>query len=235
MSDQKQPEGEWLRRIVARMERARKKLPEPYWLTGEWPTWVTNVARELGTGLFPTAKLKVGPNWTPGEVGAILGQQIAYAEADLPELCNGKRPQWREMRKLFGKDIKKRVETFARKWERDFLPDRVRAIKFALSLALVQDYHESARFFAAFGRAIQRKPSRAGDIGRTSTQIYVFFLIFWRSVEKLKSVRELHTVLCKIFGSHLVGDLKRVEKMCQRLELRFAQRGRPKKLQIQTS
>jgi hypothetical protein len=96
-----------------------------------------------------------------------------------------------------------------------------RALKFAFGLGIEQEYHACARFFAAFGRAIERRPSSEGDIGRTNTKIYIVLLVAWRSVEKLGSVPMLHRVLCKIFGNHVVGDLKRVEKICERIGLSY--------------
>ncbi len=234
MREEPKTDREWLRRIVARMERARKKLPEPAWLNGEWPTWVENVGRELLKTLFPTAKLKVSPNWEPGEVGAMLGQQIAYFDslARLMEVPS-EEPDWKKLRLVYGEDIKRRVEAYDKKLKEQFLPDVMRGMKFAVTLALEQEYRSCAKFFAAFGRAIQRTLSGGGDFGRTNTQIYIVLLIGWRSVEKLNSIPVLHRALCRIFGTHLVGDLKRIEKMCQRLDLHLGRRGRPAKIKVQ--
>jgi hypothetical protein len=215
----------WLQRIVARLNRAYKKLPEPYWLKGEWPNWVSNVARELSKALSPTAHLKVSPNWEPGEVGAMLGQQIAYGAYDPTpdfEASLKKRISWKDLRKTFGKDIKERIEKFITKIEREFVPEFIGALKFAVGLAIEQEYEDTAKFFAALGRAVQRRPATGADIGRTNTRIYVFLLIHWRSVEKLGSVPALHKVLCKVFGDRLVGvKVKRVEKICERVGLSY--------------
>jgi hypothetical protein len=225
VTKQNKKKRRWLQQIVARLNRAYKKLPEPYWLKGEWPNWVSNVARELSKALSPTAHLKVSPDWEPGEVGAILGQQIAYCAYDsMPDLevWLKKRASWKELRQTFGKDIKERVEKFTTKLEREFVPEFVGALKFAVGLAIEQEYEDTAKFFAALGRAIQRKPTNAADIGRTNTRIYVFLLTHWRSVEKLGSVPALHKVLCKVFGDRLVGvKVKRVEKICERVGLSY--------------
>jgi len=224
MSDQKKSKQKWLRLIVARMDRAYKVLPEPVWLRGDWPMWVTNVAREFSKAVYPTAKLKVSSSWEPGEVGALIGQQIAYTAYDFTAEINkvsGKKVPWAKLRTVFGKDIKERVTAFEQKFEKKFVPDLARALKFAVGLAIEQDYQDCAKFFAAFGRAIQRKPSSAGDIGRTNTQIYLFLLVFWRSVEKLGSIPKLHELLCKTFGTHIVGTIKRIEKICERIGLSY--------------
>lgn len=231
MSQKQNDDREWLRRIVARMERAESKLPEPPWWKGNWPKWVENVGRELTRTFHPTAKLRVSDNWEPGEVGAILGQQVAYFDsvADVMEVPDGK-IDWKKLRLVYGKDIKKRVENYQRKLNEEFFPDYARGLKFALALAIQQEYRSCAKFFAAFGRAIERRVSSWDGFGRTNTQIYIVLLLGWRSVEKLDSVPALHHGLCKIFGTHLVGDLKRIEKMCQRLDLHLGRRGRPRKV-----
>ncbi len=222
MCEQLNQDREWLRRIVARMERVDDKLPEPYWLSGESPTWVNNVGRELLKTFHPTAKLKVSPHWEPGEVGAILGQQIAYFDSleYLVRPPEGK-IDWKKLRLVYGKDIKKRARAYEKKFSEQFLPELERAIKFALKLAIEQEYRACSKFFAAFGRGIERRVSGVGDIGRTNTRIYILLLVAWRSVEKLGSIPALHKALCRIFGSHLVGELKRIEKMCERLGLSY--------------
>jgi len=182
----------------------------------------------------PTAKLKVSENWEPGEVGALLGQQIAHFDslgkmAEVPP----EEPDWKKLRLVYGKDIKKRVETYNKKLEEEFFPDIMRGWKFAVKLALEQEYQPCAKFFAAFGRAIERTVSDFGDFGRTNTRIYIVLLVSWRSVQKLDSIPSLHRGLCKIFGTHVVGDLKRIEKMCQRLDLHLGRRGRPVKYALQ--
>src|SRR5262249_24799067 len=158
---------QWLKRIVARMERAQNRLPEPPWFSGEWPTWVQNVGREMMKTFHPTAKLKVSENWEPGEVGALLGQQIAYFESvgQMSEVPPEK-PDWKKLRLVYGKDIKKRVETYNKKLKEEFFPDILRGFKFAVTLALEQEYRPCAKFFAAFGRAIERTVSDFGDFGR---------------------------------------------------------------------
>lgn len=218
----KKTKTDWLQRIVDRTERAFAKLPEPYWLKGSWPMWVENVGRELSKTYFPTAKLKVSKRWEPGEVGAMLGQEIAYLESlsSASQLAE-KNVSWKQLRLTYGKDIKERVQAYERKFRGQFLPDLERAYKFALTLAIEQEYRKCSRFFAAFGRAIERRVSSTGDIGRTNTQIYVLLLIAWRSVEKLGSIPKLHEVLCKIFGNNVAGTIKRIEKICERIGLSY--------------
>ena len=53
-------------------------------------------------------------------------------------------------------------------------------------------------------------------------------LVHWRIIARLNSVPHLHQVLVKVFDRR-AGDLKRTEKMCQRIELSYRKPGRPKK------
>src|SRR5206468_955141 len=106
-----------------------------------------------------------------------------------------------KLRLVFGKDIKRRMETYQRKLNEQFLPDLLRALKFALALALEQDYRSSAKFFAAFGRAIERTVSTGNELGRTNTGIYIVLLLNWRSVEKLDSIPHC-TARCAEFLAH---------------------------------
>jgi hypothetical protein len=230
----KKPSRTWLEEIVNRVDRAFKRLPQPVWLNDDWPIWVQNVGRELSKTFYPTAKLKF-QNWEPGEIGAMLGQHIAYfGSLGYVLEVDEKKIDWKKLRLVYGKDIKKRVQVYEKKFNEQFLPDFERALKFALRLAIEQDYRPCSKFFAAFGRGIERRVLSTGEIGRTNTRIYLLLMMAWRSVEKLRSIPELHRSLCRIFGTHLVGDLKRIEKMCQRLDLRFGPRGRPRRTEIQT-
>jgi hypothetical protein len=177
--------------------------------------------------------LKVSQQWEPGEVGAMLGQHIAYLYS-LEDMwqASEKNVSWKQLRLTYGKDIRQRAQDYDRKFRRQFLPDLERAVKFALTLAIEQDYLPCSKFFAAFGRAIERRVSSTGDIGRTNTQIYVLLLIAWRSVEKLGSIPKLHQVLCKIFGNQPAGTVKRIERICERIGLSYreiAQREVPTK------
>jgi hypothetical protein len=63
----------------------------------------------------------------------------------------------------------------------------------------------------------------------TAFPIYATLLYYQDEVEKCRSVPELHRWLSDIFGESLIGDIKRLEKICQRIGLRFRGRGRPRK------
>ena len=101
---------------------AHAMLPEPYWMSGEWPACVKNVRRELMKTFHPTAKLKVSPHWEPGEPGALLGQQIAYFDT-WPEMIQlpDEKVDWRKVRLVYGKDIKKRMREYEKRFNQRFV------------------------------------------------------------------------------------------------------------------
>jgi hypothetical protein len=120
---------------------------------------------------------------------------------------------------------------------RVWYPALRRLAKRALCSCVDQPYEDMTEFLLAYSEAFSRKPKKPGmaDIGNPTTEIYFFILTFWRAVSALRSVHQLHQNLVKVFGPHRVGDLKRIEKICQRIDLRFRKPGRPKRAEtIQT-
>ena len=101
----------------------------------------------------------------------------------------------------------------------------------ALTLAAQQPHHEAKAFFKAFTKAYLKKPVdlQMTNFHRPTTHIYLLMFTYWRTVEQIPSVVELHRRLCRVLTPALVGDQKRIEKICQRLGLRLGPRGRPSK------
>ncbi len=214
----------WVQRIAKWMAAAESRIPEPEFLKGKYPEWVNRVARELMYTFFPEAQFKVGRLWSPKEIGAIMGHQLAYWHG-ISEV-----PKLRPIRG-FRKIDKKTRARITRQVERS-CKEKQQAIERALTLASKQAYSDATEFFTAFANALNRKPSDidASNFHRTNTRIYWLMLLCWRSVERLRSVHELQQALCRHFEPHTVGSVKRIEKMCQRLGLKFGPRGRPKRL-----
>jgi len=64
-----------------------------------------------------------------------------------------------------------------------------------------------------------------------ATDLYLAMLLFWRLVERMSSVEQLHEFLTRRLGQNVVGsDIKRTRQLCGRIGKRFAPPGRPKKL-----
>lgn len=219
----------WLEQIIQWMDANQSRLPEPNFLKGEFPEWVQRVARELVSTVFPFAKLRVGQPWTAGQVGALLGHQLAYFHGlqhcqNIP--CN----------KPFTKIDKRIAKRVSRQFE-NFAKASALALKRSLALASEQSHPEATRFFGAFAKALNKMPSdsQASNFHRTTTKVYWILLLAWPSVAKVKSVHELQQGLCKYLDPHIVGDLKRIEKICHRMGLHFGPVGRRKKGTVQVT
>ncbi len=105
-----------------------------------------------------------------------------------------------------------------------------------LADARTRPYAESSAFLEAFGKANVIKPDefvteRKIGVGERIAYVMIFH---WKHISKLESIGQLHRIL-EVAGQQMgvVITLKRVEKLCQRIGLKFRRRGRPKK-KIQT-
>jgi hypothetical protein len=73
---------------------------------------------------------------------------------------------------------------------------------------------------------LEGAPARA----TTATEIYQILFLSCEDVKQLKSVRELREFLLKSgLTEQTLGEPKRLEKLCQRIGLSFAEPGRPKR------
>lgn len=92
--------------------------------------------------------------------------------------------------------------------------------------------HEAADFFEGLADGFKGYDMRGGIYGRgnLSTPIMVTLMIWWPKVETMQSVSQLYRWLQVMDGKAQVGELKRVEKICERIGLTFRKPGRPKKL-----
>jgi hypothetical protein len=214
----------WLKQILRWLEESEDELPEPAFLNGDFPEWVQKLSRDLISTLCPVAKLKVGKAWTAAEVGALMGHKLAYLHA----VDEGPPPPIAA--RLF-KTLDRKTVALVKKQAGRFAKKTNAAIKRSLALASEQTYTEAANFFTAFGKALNLKPVGwdASNLHRSNTRVYWLLLLGWPSVNRLRSVRELQQALCRYLDPYVVGDVKRIEKMCQRLGLHFGARGRPRK------
>lgn len=224
-------ERQWFHRLADELDKLEalmpfRVLPD----TTTHPEWVLNVEREVSISMLPAAKLRAA-NYeiTPKRMGALLGHMCAMAawmmESLQFQIDNHnpvKCPQLTEAEiesglKLLGSFIKwyEGVRRFA---------------KLALCACVDRTYLEMRDFLLGYGDGFSHKPLTFGygDFGSTTIEIYHYMLRFWPAIEKLKSVRQLHEELMKVFGANKVGDQKRIEKICQRIGLSFRKPGRPR-------
>jgi hypothetical protein len=131
-------------------------------------------------------------------------------------------------------ELQKQYEKEAKVWRPIFM----KFMQEALSSACERPYMESSAFFEAFGKAIVMKPDdllteRTAGVG---DKICWTMFLMWREIERLHSVAELHRVLEQALKPKgIIVKYKRIEKMCQRIKLKFKDRGRPPGSKIQTN
>ncbi|MGA3283428.1 MAG: hypothetical protein ABSD57_03070 [Verrucomicrobiota bacterium] len=227
----------WLRWLASELEKTEKNFPTETLPDNEYPDWVRNVEREFSAAMLPVAKIKDFNVVTPKNMGALLGHSCAMAIWLLEWVVEGSKKLEVEVKNCTNEpDLK--AEKLPAKWRLDkWYRAMCRLAKNALRSSVDQTYEDMSEFLLGYSNAFARKPQtfKIGDFGNTTFEIYLFLLLYWKSVVQLKSVHDLHQVIVKILGAHRTGDLKRMEKICQRIGLRYRKPGRPKMRQtIQT-
>jgi hypothetical protein len=227
--DLKKRQAEWLDRLTTDVLNVHKLMPVKLLPEDDYPQWLERVQDEIAPLMCPVAKVREGYALTPRRVGALLGHQCAFAvwmmewiekECDSAEAEAALTIPEGEMQQVPSLD-KSLCEWYS----------ALRKLaKRALCSSVDQTYEDMTDFLLGYTGAFARKPRKfgVGDIGGTNFEIYIALIMFRKQIENLKSVPELHDLLGKIMGVHRTGDLKRVEKICQRIGLHFRKPGRPK-------
>ena len=219
---------DWLQTIIEEFDAIEDRMPVMCFMGDDaWPEWVKVLCREYLKTTMPSHKWKVGKKWTPAEVATMVAYRLLYLQR-LDEIASN--PRFVKFVEEMAPDLREYLEKKGEYIETVIL-DLREASMAAVSLALIQNPTESIPFFEAFSKAFLRAPSDLGasNFLRTSTHVQYLMLREWRWVATFQSVRELHEWLCRNFETHLVGDQKRIEKMCERIGLHFGQPGRPRK------
>jgi hypothetical protein len=232
ISDPVERRRAWLGKLTAELLKLEPLFPVHNFLLDEGlPQWVHNLEREIGATMFPLVRLKEEPTLSPKRIGGLIGHSCAYAVWMMEYLEEQmSEPEQDTVSKLTPEQIAL-AEKYLLGIANDWYPALRRFAKRALCSSVDQSYEDMTEFLLGFSQAFSRKPRRqnASDIGNSATQIYFFMFIWWRAVKSMQSVHQLHQWLVKAFHPHRIGDLKRIEKMCQRIELHYRKPGRPKK------
>ncbi len=229
---------EWLSRLAEGYIKLESCMPKINFVPHETcPKWVESVEREVGASMFPAAKLKEGFKLTAWRLAAIIGHQCAisvwFMEWLIQEL---KKPHFLDKTKVTPDQLQK-AEEMCNKMANDWYPALRRFAKRALCSCVDQPYEDTKEFLLSYASAFAQKPCgpRASNMGNSAFEIHCFMLIHWQFVERLNSAHDLHQVLVKVFGPYRTGNLKRTEKICQRIDLHYRKPGRPPKVEtIQT-
>jgi hypothetical protein len=196
---------------------------EPQWLAGELPAWAAKAYREILKTVNPTAQLRDELEVTPRMLGGVLGHQIA-AWNEMMSVAG----QSEAAAKLVGVMLmppKEHLEAYPKTFA-TYVDGLVDAMKRTCGRAIESDYAECVEFFDAFARGMKTRPS---ETTRTNTTLLFLLAVLWKQAEACSSIREVHTWLCKLLPPQMVGDLKRIEKLCQRIGFRVRGKGRPSK------
>ena len=235
----------WYEQVLNRLDP--DKLPGTLGDFDCEPEWVKNVTRELAQACAPGFQFAKARQVTPNFVGRVLGQNCAnlYAIGDrLPGVVFT--PEGIER-------AEKIIETLAAKRQEVGVASVLQSFEFAGEMmesldesavtqfeaglhaafreALDQpNYSETVQFFSGFAQGLAKPGISAKGLARNTTATTIYFKLFLHRAEikKLHTVPELREFL---IGSGIpegmLGQPKRLEKICERIKLSLAKRGRP--------
>jgi hypothetical protein len=185
------------------------------------PLWVKNAAFRVGSMIVPLVALQRGPKskqmncyW----VGAVWGYQYAVAGIILDRIFadvhidDAKKQQMRS-NSLFG-------------W--------IQSTEFVTRLS----FDAGVRFWRGFSDALENGVFRRSNglpVAATDRLEMLLTLIEnWQVIEKEKTeakwrLQDLHTFLTDKLGPTRVGEVKRLEKICQDIHLKLRAPGRPRR------
>jgi hypothetical protein len=183
----------------------------------------------------PKLHLKAHQKFTLRQFGAFWGRQYALAAVQRGEVQLSQKTLEEKKRMIVAlKASKPEIARFI-EWSFEkpklWYPAFTKFLKETLGSVCDRTYAEAVTFFQAFGGSMSIKPTDL-ETERTmgvSEKIAFVMILDWRAIAKLQSVGQLHKTLDTALKPHgIVITLKRVEKLCQRIGLRFKGRGRPK-------
>jgi len=226
---------QWMRRIIDNSEVVEKLQPN-FVDFDDYPKWVQNLWLVLMPVAYPKLHLRTNHRLTVHQFGLLWGRQYALAGVQRGEVELSQKTLEEKNRMIIA--MRQTDPRFAKFIEDCFDKNQdrraafVKFIKETLTSVCDRPHAEAVTFFRAFGEATMIKPTdletdRTMGVGEK----LAFVLIHqWRAISKLKSVSQLHKILSAALKPHgIVISLKRIEKLCQRIGLKFKGRGRPKK------
>jgi hypothetical protein len=248
MSTQFRGQRGWIKEVLTKFgdledQRVGRSNCDP-----EWPEWVSNLLIILMGISHPGSKLKNLKKWKAKDLGRFLGRQYAGEH-----LCVGEVPlsleviqegikfgEWAERwgrQRRPGLDLDKLGQDFEA-GQKAWKPIFKGFMKETLASVCDRPYVEASAFFEAFGKAVEMKPDellteRTMGVG---DKICWTMFVMWRDIERLESIAQLHRFFEQALKSHgIIVKYKRIEKLCQRIKLKFKGRGRPPGSKIQTN
>lgn len=197
--------------------------------TGNRPKWVDNLAMNVTRQILPGSRGM--PCTTAADAGLNLGLWWGYARnLWMSEFSIDPKLEERLKKSPDYQRLEEWGEKFGEVLGSNVLPKIRRLAKRALCMATDQETAEAVAFLRGFAKGFDSTPkdASASNIGNSAFDLQLIMLLNWPAVEQLGSVRELHERLQKAFPRR-IGDLTRIEKICQRIGKSFGKPGRPKK------
>ncbi|WP_404422014.1 hypothetical protein [Nibricoccus sp. IMCC34717] len=202
----------------------------------EYPEWLANVMQRLNKTLFRKAHETLSPDRiTPYQIGYAFGimrwgksssedkfKRLRHSFKSLPHSTRLKRRLGKRVESFMcstGIEPRKCVSAFIPRKAKKHIADLDRGARLSSS-----EYHRGlADGLEGIG---DQSPNDRSD---EATKVHLYLALSWVVVSKMKSVTDLHHFLCSVMGAQVVGEKKRVEKICERIGLNFRPPGRPKK------
>jgi hypothetical protein len=249
MSAKFKGQRQWVGETLTKFADLQKFQPKPFCSDPDWPDWVLNLWFMALFGVsHPGVKMNNLKKWKAKELGRFLGrhyageyliqggvplsarviQEAEKGTAAAEKLVKLKRPDM-DLDKL-----QKQYDEEAKVWRPIFM----KFMQETLCSACERPYVESSAFFEAFGKGIVMKPDDLLTERTMSLRDKICWMMFvmWRDIERLKSVADLHRLLERVLKPRgFVVKYKRIEKLCQRIKLKFKDPGRPPGSKIQTN
>jgi hypothetical protein len=240
MSAKFKGQRQWIREVLNKFDKLAEHQPKPFDQPPEWPEWVSNLLGILLGIVYPGVKFKNIKKWKAKDLGRFLGRQYAWeylVHGGVPlspqVIQEGERfERWAEKRAKEKRpdvdlhELEKQYQQDARAWR----PIFIKFMQETLSSACERPYIESSAFFEAFGKSIVIKPDElltARTMG-VGDKICWTMITMWPEIERLESVAQLHRVFEQALKPKgITVKYKRIEKLCQRIKLKFKDRGRP--------
>jgi hypothetical protein len=114
---------------------------------------------------------------------------------------------------------------------KEYHPVVLRAARRCMTIALRQPLKDAKEFIGGLWKALEKGSidARGSLIGATTATEF-YWVLLWigpRLQYQVRSMNHLHQLCRNWFGAR-AGDLKTTEKRCQRIDLHFRNRGRPR-------
>lgn len=240
----------WCDRIFSGLTKLEESRPSLGAITEteSFPPWLKCIVQELLQQSLPAVPVRCGGPMTPDKLGRFLGQYCAnyFLLGEVLEALGKPMPgldQWIDINRLNPSPDSKNpalmvsgifegianLDESASKFERIL----IRAFKIALDQ---ESHSEAASFFRGFSKGLSSKRSPVEATSATTFPIYFRMFLRWQEVEKLTSVSDLRSfLLAQGVKEEVLGDPKRLEKICQRIGLSFRKPGRPRTTEVLTN